>query len=74
MAAGVRGVETAGCILSLTDRLDILINNAGIIATPEGVTHDGYEIQFGANHLGQALLIKLLLPTLELPLPLARLA
>ena len=38
--------------------------NAGIMATPPGLTTDGYEVQFGTNHLGHALLLKLLLPTL----------
>ncbi|KAI9883881.1 MAG: hypothetical protein M1823_004346 [Watsoniomyces obsoletus] len=45
-------------------RLDILINNAGIMAVPVGVTKEGYEIQLGTNHLGHYLLTKLLLPTL----------
>lgn len=45
-------------------RLDIFMCNAGIMAVPEGTTKDGYEIQFGTNHLGHALLIKLLLPTM----------
>jgi retinol dehydrogenase-12 len=52
-------------------RLDILILNAGIMATPAGTTEQGYEIQFGVNHMGHALLTKLLMPTLfetaELP-------
>lgn len=38
--------------------------NAGIMASPPGLSTDGYEIQFATNHLGHALLIKLLLPTL----------
>ncbi|CRK22563.1 Short-chain dehydrogenase/reductase like protein [Verticillium longisporum] len=46
------------------DRLDLLINNAGICAQPPSTTKDGYEIHFGTNHLGHALLTRLLLPTL----------
>ncbi|KAM7196245.1 hypothetical protein V8F20_007085 [Naviculisporaceae sp. PSN 640] len=45
-------------------RLDILMLNAGIMMTPAGVTQDGYELQFGTNHLGHALLTKLLAPLL----------
>jgi retinol dehydrogenase-12 len=45
-------------------RLDVLILNAGIMASPPGTTEQGYEIQFGTNHIGHALLTKLLLPTL----------
>ncbi|WYZ46672.1 hypothetical protein EsH8_IX_000897 [Colletotrichum jinshuiense] len=48
-----------------SSRLDILINNAGIMATPEGLTKEGYEIQFGTNHMGHALFTQLLLPTLK---------
>jgi len=46
------------------DRLDVLLCNAGIMNKPPAVTTDGYELQFGTNHMGHALLIKLLLPTL----------
>ena len=53
--------ETFG---SQSDRLDVLINNAGVMATPAGTTSEGYEIQFGTNHVGHALLTKLLLPKL----------
>lgn len=48
-----------------SDRLDILINNAGIMGTPPGQTEEGYEIQFGTNHMGHALLTRLLLPVLK---------
>lgn len=48
----------------LDDRLDILVCNAGIMATPLGLSVDGYEIQFATNHLGHALLVKLLMPCL----------
>lgn len=57
--------KAANQFLSQSDRLDILMCNAGIMALPPGITKDGYEIQFGTNHLGHALLIKLLLPILE---------
>lgn len=51
-------------VLSESPRLDILMLNAGIMATPAATTVDGYEIQFGTNHVGHALLTKLLLPLL----------
>jgi len=46
-------------------RLDMLMCNAGIMATAPGVTQDGYEAQLGTNHMGHALLVRLLLPMLE---------
>jgi retinol dehydrogenase 12 len=44
-------------------RIDVLINNAGL-AGHRGVTEDGFEVQFGVNHLGHHLFTRLLLPTL----------
>ncbi|KAM0715201.1 hypothetical protein Q7P37_009666 [Cladosporium fusiforme] len=44
------------------DTLDILFANAGVMALPPGLTKDGYEVQFGTNHMGHALLLKYLLP------------
>jgi NAD(P)-dependent dehydrogenase (short-subunit alcohol dehydrogenase family) len=50
--------------ISQSTRLDVLMCNAGICWDQPGLTVDGYEKMFGTNHLGHALLIKLLLPTL----------
>jgi NAD(P)-dependent dehydrogenase (short-subunit alcohol dehydrogenase family) len=46
-------------------RLDILMCSAGIMAVDPGLTVDGYEVQFGTNHLGHALLIQRFLPVLQ---------
>lgn len=58
-------VKAADISKGSSDRLDVLMNNAGIMATPPGLTKEGYEIQLGTNHVGHALLTKLLLPTME---------
>jgi NAD(P)-dependent dehydrogenase (short-subunit alcohol dehydrogenase family) len=50
--------------LDQSKRLDILINNAGIMAVPEGRTVDGFEMQIGTNHFSHFLLFQLLKPVL----------
>jgi NAD(P)-dependent dehydrogenase (short-subunit alcohol dehydrogenase family) len=44
------------------DSVDVLVNNAGIMAVPHAVTSDGFESQIGTNHLGHFALTNLLLP------------
>jgi NAD(P)-dependent dehydrogenase (short-subunit alcohol dehydrogenase family) len=55
----------ADTFLSQQTRLDILIANAGVMALPPGLTSDGYEIQFGINHLANTALLLHLLPLLS---------
>jgi len=55
---------TAKSVLANRDSLDGLINNAGIMATPYGTTAQGFEQQFGTNHLGHFALTGHLLPLL----------
>lgn len=60
--AGIRSFAEA--YLADHDALDVLINNAGVMACPFARTADGFEMQFGTNHLGHFALTALLIPAL----------
>jgi NAD(P)-dependent dehydrogenase (short-subunit alcohol dehydrogenase family) len=44
--------QAADQLRTAHDRIDLLINNAGVMMTPKSTTKDGFELQFGTNHLG----------------------
>ena len=55
----------ANKFINENDRLDVLINNAGVMIPPYSKTKNNFELQFGTNHLGHFALTGLLLPLLE---------
>lgn len=57
--------EAAAALLEAHPGIDLLVNNAGVMACPLSRTADGFEMQFGTNHLGHFLLTNLLLPALR---------
>jgi NAD(P)-dependent dehydrogenase (short-subunit alcohol dehydrogenase family) len=61
----------ARTVLDRHERVDLLVNNAGVMAMPQRTTADGFEMQFGVNHLGHWALTAHLLPGL-LQAPAAR--
>jgi NAD(P)-dependent dehydrogenase (short-subunit alcohol dehydrogenase family) len=54
--------KAAATVAATHDRIDLLVNNAGVMATPEGRTVDGFETQLATNHLGHWTWTALLLP------------
>ena len=57
--------KCAETVLQTHDKLDVLINNAGVMATPYAKTKQGFEMQIGINYLGHYALTGLLLPLLQ---------
>jgi NAD(P)-dependent dehydrogenase (short-subunit alcohol dehydrogenase family) len=57
-------VQAAAAILDAHPVVDVLVNNAGVMATPEQQTYDGFEMQLGVNHLGHFALTALLWPAI----------
>ncbi len=58
-------VRRAAAQVAKESRLDVLINNAGVMMPPYGRTEDGFELQFGVNHLAHFVLTAHLLPMLR---------
>ncbi|CAB4880076.1 unannotated protein [freshwater metagenome] len=63
--ADLSSVRDAAAVVNRESRLDLLINNAGVMALPKRTTADGFEMQFGTNHLGHFALTGLLIDRLN---------
>ena len=63
--ADLASVRRAAEAVGREPQLDVLVNNAGVMWNPKTLTADGFESQFGVNHLGHFALTGLLLPNLE---------
>ena len=63
--ADLSSIEEFASRFSSDGGLDILINNAGVMIPPKSKTKDGFELQFGTNHLGHFALTGRLMPILE---------
>ncbi len=55
----------ADALVARNEKFDVLIANAGVMATPFGKTKDGFETQFGTNHLGHFVLLNRLAPLVK---------
>jgi len=64
--ANLKSVRTcADALLAKGEPFDVLIANAGVMATPFGHTADGFETQFGTNHLGHFVLVNRIAPLIR---------
>lgn len=57
----------ADALLAQGKKFDVIIANAGVMACPQGKTADGFETQFGTNHLGHFVFVNKLIPLLKSP-------
>lgn len=61
--SSLKSVKTAADkLVGEVDRIDILMNNAGVMGATPSLTEDGYEVHFGTNHMGHALFTSILMP------------
>src|ERR1700723_1884016 len=64
--ASLRSVRKAAEeVLTKAKALDVIVANAGVMACPQGKTQDGFETQFGTNHLGHFVFVNRLVPLLK---------